>query len=176
MEWNLSEVRMWPCIAPATARIGIWTKRFGPPRILAKSLLRLPLGWVKVCEKLINHRPLTNYASYFSILFVGRWILLYRSVIKGWDESVIGRWNQSTDGASPYFSCFASAKKIVVSWILLPVDMSLGEVARIHCTPDYAYGSGGFPVSHITLHHFAKQRSLLLIWPGHVDFFSVSRF
>jgi peptidylprolyl isomerase len=23
--------------------------------------------------------------------------------------------------------------------------MSIGELARIHCTPDYAYGSGGFP-------------------------------
>jgi FKBP-type peptidyl-prolyl cis-trans isomerase len=21
----------------------------------------------------------------------------------------------------------------------------LGEIARIHCTPDYAYGAGGFP-------------------------------
>lgn len=23
--------------------------------------------------------------------------------------------------------------------------MSIGEVAKIHCTPDYAYGAGGFP-------------------------------
>ena len=25
------------------------------------------------------------------------------------------------------------------------IGMSLGEVAKIHCTPDYAYGAGGFP-------------------------------
>jgi peptidylprolyl isomerase len=25
------------------------------------------------------------------------------------------------------------------------IDMSLGECAKIHCTPDYAYGAGGFP-------------------------------
>ena len=25
------------------------------------------------------------------------------------------------------------------------IDMSIGEVAKIHCTPDYAYGAGGFP-------------------------------
>ncbi|WVY94813.1 hypothetical protein V8G54_033901 [Vigna mungo] len=35
------------------------------------------------------------------------------SVIKGWDEGVIG--------------------------------MQIGEVARLRCTPDYAYGAGGFP-------------------------------
>ena len=23
--------------------------------------------------------------------------------------------------------------------------MSIGEVAKIHCSPDYAYGAGGFP-------------------------------
>jgi len=23
--------------------------------------------------------------------------------------------------------------------------MSIGELANIHCSPDYAYGSGGFP-------------------------------
>jgi len=25
------------------------------------------------------------------------------------------------------------------------IDMSLGECAKIHCSPDYAYGPGGFP-------------------------------
>ncbi|KAI5448360.1 Peptidyl-prolyl cis-trans isomerase fkbp12, variant 2 [Lathyrus oleraceus] len=35
------------------------------------------------------------------------------SVIKGWDEGVLG--------------------------------MQLGEVARLRCSPDYAYGAGGFP-------------------------------
>ncbi|NP_001236331.1 Peptidyl-prolyl cis-trans isomerase FKBP12-like [Glycine max] len=35
------------------------------------------------------------------------------SVIKGWDEGVLG--------------------------------MQIGEVARLRCSPDYAYGAGGFP-------------------------------
>ena len=35
------------------------------------------------------------------------------SVIKGWDEGVMG--------------------------------MQVGEVARLRCSPDYAYGAGGFP-------------------------------
>jgi peptidylprolyl isomerase len=26
------------------------------------------------------------------------------------------------------------------------IDMSIGEVAKIHRSPDYAYGAGGFPV------------------------------
>jgi len=25
------------------------------------------------------------------------------------------------------------------------LDMSLGEIAKIHCSPDYAYGANGFP-------------------------------
>ncbi|KAK7260731.1 hypothetical protein RIF29_27010 [Crotalaria pallida] len=25
------------------------------------------------------------------------------------------------------------------------LDMQLGEVARLRCSPDYAYGAGGFP-------------------------------
>ena len=25
------------------------------------------------------------------------------------------------------------------------LGMKVGEIARLHCSPDYAYGSGGFP-------------------------------
>lgn len=25
------------------------------------------------------------------------------------------------------------------------IGMQLGEIAKIHCSPDYAYGAGGFP-------------------------------
>lgn len=25
------------------------------------------------------------------------------------------------------------------------IGMSIGEIAKIHCSPDYAYGAGGFP-------------------------------
>ena len=30
-------------------------------------------------------------------------------------------------------------------WDESVIDMSIGEIAKIHCTPDYAYGAGGFP-------------------------------
>jgi hypothetical protein len=31
------------------------------------------------------------------------------------------------------------------------IGMSLGEVAKIHCSPDYAYGPGGFPAWGVSL-------------------------
>ena len=31
------------------------------------------------------------------------------------------------------------------SWDEGVIGMQLGEIAKIHCSPDYAYGSGGFP-------------------------------
>jgi hypothetical protein len=34
---------------------------------------------------------------------------------------------------------------VIKGWDESVIDMSIGEVARIHCSPDYAYGSGGFP-------------------------------
>jgi FKBP-type peptidyl-prolyl cis-trans isomerase len=34
---------------------------------------------------------------------------------------------------------------VIKGWMKV-IDMSIGEVAKIHCSPDYAYGAGGFPV------------------------------
>ena len=31
------------------------------------------------------------------------------------------------------------------SWDEGVIGMQLGEIAKIHCSPDYAYGAGGFP-------------------------------
>jgi FKBP-type peptidyl-prolyl cis-trans isomerase len=30
-------------------------------------------------------------------------------------------------------------------WDESVIAMSIGEIAKIHCSPDYAYGAGGFP-------------------------------
>jgi FKBP-type peptidyl-prolyl cis-trans isomerase len=35
--------------------------------------------------------------------------------------------------------------QVIKGWDESVIGMSVGELARIHCTPDYAYGSGGFP-------------------------------
>lgn len=34
---------------------------------------------------------------------------------------------------------------VIKGWDESVIDMSIGECAKIHCTPDYAYGAGGFP-------------------------------
>jgi FKBP-type peptidyl-prolyl cis-trans isomerase len=36
-------------------------------------------------------------------------------------------------------------KTVIKGWDESVIDMSIGEIAKIHCSPDYAYGPGGFP-------------------------------
>jgi peptidylprolyl isomerase len=47
------------------------------------------------------------------------------------------------------FSCLYSLcfklNSVIKGWDESVIDMSIGECAKIHCTPDYAYGAGGFP-------------------------------
>jgi FKBP-type peptidyl-prolyl cis-trans isomerase len=38
-----------------------------------------------------------------------------------------------------------SVHAVIKGWDESVIDMSIGEVGKIHCTPDYAYGAGGFP-------------------------------
>jgi hypothetical protein len=38
---------------------------------------------------------------------------------------------------------------VIKGWDESVIDMSIGEVAKIHCSPDYAYGSGGFPAWYV---------------------------
>ena len=33
----------------------------------------------------------------------------------------------------------------LLGWDESVIQMSIGEVSKIHCTPDYAYGAAGFP-------------------------------
>jgi hypothetical protein len=43
------------------------------------------------------------------------------------------------------FSFQVGLGQVIKGWDESVIDMSLGEVAKIHCSPDYAYGAGGFP-------------------------------
>jgi FKBP-type peptidyl-prolyl cis-trans isomerase len=38
---------------------------------------------------------------------------------------------------------------VIKGWDESVIDMSIGEVAKIHCSPDYAYGAGGFPAWYV---------------------------
>jgi hypothetical protein len=38
-----------------------------------------------------------------------------------------------------------SPSLVIKGWDESVIEMTVGEVSRIHCSPDYAYGSGGFP-------------------------------
>ena len=42
-----------------------------------------------------------------------------------------------------YPACLSS--RHTQGWDESVIGMSIGEVAKIHCTPDYGYGPGGFP-------------------------------
>ena len=35
--------------------------------------------------------------------------------------------------------------QVIKGWDESVIDMSIGEVAKIKCSPDYGYGAGGFP-------------------------------
>ncbi|KAL3909179.1 MAG: hypothetical protein SGARI_002728, partial [Bacillariaceae sp.] len=43
------------------------------------------------------------------------------------------------------FSFAVGLGQVIKGWDESVIDMSIGEVAKIHCSPDYAYGAGGFP-------------------------------
>lgn len=53
-------------------------------------------------------------------------------------------WSTKDPGQQP-FSFSVGMGQVIKGWDESVIDMSLGEAARIHCTPDYAYGAGGFP-------------------------------
>lgn len=53
-------------------------------------------------------------------------------------------WSTKDPGQEPF--SFAIGKgNVIKAWDQGVMTMSLGEVARITATPDYAYGAGGFP-------------------------------
>ncbi|CAO2040597.1 unnamed protein product, partial [Urochloa humidicola] len=53
-------------------------------------------------------------------------------------------WSTKDPGQQP-FSFNIGLGSVIKGWDEGVMTMQVGEVARIQCTPDYAYGAGGFP-------------------------------
>ncbi len=53
-------------------------------------------------------------------------------------------WSTKDPGQQP-FSFNIGLGQVIKGWDEGVMTMVVGEVAKIHCSPDYAYGSGGFP-------------------------------
>mmetsp|Transcript_63774 Transcript_63774/g.75470 ORF Transcript_63774/g.75470 Transcript_63774/m.75470 type:complete len:113 (-) Transcript_63774:285-623(-) len=53
-------------------------------------------------------------------------------------------WSTKDPGQEP-FTFAVGLGQVIKGWDESVIGMSIGEVARIHCSPDYGYGPGGFP-------------------------------
>ena len=53
-------------------------------------------------------------------------------------------WSTKDPGQEP-FAFNVGVGGVIKGWDESVIDMSIGEIAKIHCSPDYAYGAGGFP-------------------------------
>ncbi|KAH7484324.1 Peptidyl-prolyl cis-trans isomerase fkbp12 [Phytophthora ramorum] len=53
-------------------------------------------------------------------------------------------WSTKDPGQSP-FTFKVGLGQVIKGWDEGVLGMKLGEKARLTCTPDYAYGAGGFP-------------------------------
>ncbi|KAF5766416.1 putative peptidylprolyl isomerase [Helianthus annuus] len=53
-------------------------------------------------------------------------------------------WSTKDEGQQP-FTFKLGLGQVIKGWDEGVLGMQLGEVARLTCTPDYAYGAGGFP-------------------------------
>eukprot|EP00560_Eucampia_antarctica_P002385 CAMPEP_0197834456 /NCGR_PEP_ID=MMETSP1437-20131217/22447_1 /TAXON_ID=49252 ORGANISM="Eucampia antarctica, Strain CCMP1452" /NCGR_SAMPLE_ID=MMETSP1437 /ASSEMBLY_ACC=CAM_ASM_001096 /LENGTH=112 /DNA_ID=CAMNT_0043439147 /DNA_START=65 /DNA_END=403 /DNA_ORIENTATION=+ len=53
-------------------------------------------------------------------------------------------WSTKDPGQEP-FSFQVGLGQVIKGWDEGLITMSPGEIARLHCSPDYAYGEKGFP-------------------------------
>ncbi|XP_073048348.1 peptidyl-prolyl cis-trans isomerase FKBP12-like [Primulina eburnea] len=53
-------------------------------------------------------------------------------------------WSTKDQGQTP-FSFQIGQGKVIKGWDEGVLGMQVGEVARLRCSPDYAYGANGFP-------------------------------
>ena len=53
-------------------------------------------------------------------------------------------WSTKDHGQQP-FTFQVGMGQVIKGWDEGVIGMNLGEIARLHCSPDYGYGSGGFP-------------------------------
>ena len=63
---------------------------------------------------------------------------LYNNGVKG------AKFDSSKDRGDP-FEFGLGEGMVIKGWDEGVMGMKTGEIARITCTPDYAYGAGGFP-------------------------------
>ncbi|CAF1921826.1 unnamed protein product [Brassica oleracea var. botrytis] len=69
----------------------------------------------------------------------------YCDVVK--PKCVFGLWymNSTKDAGRKPFSFQIGKGAVIKGWDEGVMGMQIGEVARLRCSPDYAYGAGGFP-------------------------------
>jgi peptidylprolyl isomerase len=53
-------------------------------------------------------------------------------------------WSTKDAGQEP-FSFQVGVGQVIKGWDEGVLGMAIGESARLHCSPDYAYGASGFP-------------------------------
>ncbi len=53
-------------------------------------------------------------------------------------------WSTKDPGQQP-FSFQVGVGQVIKGWDEGVLGMQIGEIAKLHCSPDYAYGAGGFP-------------------------------
>lgn len=53
-------------------------------------------------------------------------------------------WSTKDPGQQP-FTFKVGKGQVIRGWDEGVISMRIGEVSKIHCTPDYAYGASGFP-------------------------------
>ncbi|KAK9903072.1 hypothetical protein M0R45_001288 [Rubus argutus] len=73
----------------------------------------------------------TGYGSLFN--FLGKMLILNQKF-----------WSTKDSGQQP-FSFKIGQGSVIKGWDEGVLGMQVGEVARLRCSPDYAYGSAGFP-------------------------------
>ncbi|KAL2620401.1 hypothetical protein R1flu_000606 [Riccia fluitans] len=53
-------------------------------------------------------------------------------------------WSTQDKGQKPFRFCIGK-RQVIPGWDEGVMGMQLGEIARLTCSPDYAYGASGFP-------------------------------
>jgi peptidylprolyl isomerase len=53
-------------------------------------------------------------------------------------------WSTKDPGQKP-FTFAVGTGSVIKGWDESVINMTMGEIAKIHCSPDYAYGAKGFP-------------------------------
>jgi len=63
----------------------------------------------------------------------------------GKNRDLTQKFWSTKDPGQTVFSFRVGMGEVIKGWDVGVIGMSKGEVSRLTCSPDYAYGSGGFP-------------------------------